>query len=179
MGGVKKILSQGCLRGVDILKILVTIGSMKEKKFTRLFNIIDELCEENIIDKNNVIAQVGFDGYKSKNFKTFDMISDKSFKKIINECDLIITHAGTGTVISCLKQNKKVIVFPRMSKFNEHYDDHQLELCNIFTKLNYVLCAKDKNELKDILMNIDTFSLNRFKSSNEKINGIIRDFIEN
>lgn len=160
------------------MKILITIGSMSEKKFTRLFNIIDELCEENILEGDKIIAQVGFDNYKSKNFKTFDMISDEDFKSMIDESDVIISHAGTGTVTSCLKKDKKVIIFPRMFKYDEHYDDHQLELCEVFTRKNYAMCARDKEELIQCINNLEKFSPKKFISNNSKINQLIIEFIE-
>ena len=161
------------------MKILVTIGSMVEKKFTRLFKIIDELCEEKIINGNDVVAQVGQDDYKAKYFKTFDMISDDKFKELIDNSDLIITHAGTGTVTTCLKKNKKVIIFPRMAKYDEHYDDHQLELAELFVKNNYVLCATNKLELINHINHINEFKPNKFISNNSRINKLISDFIEN
>jgi len=161
------------------LKVLVTIGTMVEKKFTRLFNIIEELCEENVLDGNRVIAQVGYDDYKPKNFKAFDMIADEEFKRLINESDLIITHAGTGTVISCLKKGKKVIIFPRMAQFNEHYDDHQLEIAELFTRNNYVLCARNKKELVKCIKELDSFVPSKFVSNNNKMNKLVIDFIEN
>ncbi|WP_186316971.1 PssE/Cps14G family polysaccharide biosynthesis glycosyltransferase [Priestia megaterium] len=160
------------------MKVLVTIGSMVEKKFTRLFNIIDELCEQGVLDGNKVTAQVGFDNYQTKNFNTFDMMADEDFKKLINESDLIITHAGTGTVMSCLKQKKKVIIFPRMAEFDEHYDDHQLELCDLFKKDEYVLCATNKEELIKCIVHSEHFRPNVFKSNNSSMNNLIIDFIE-
>ncbi|PEZ45480.1 capsular biosynthesis protein CpsG [Priestia megaterium] len=179
MGRIRKTLSQGCLWRVNLLKTLVTIGSMVEKKFTRLFHIIDELCEENVLDGSQLIAQSGFDNYIPRNFKAFDMLADEEFKKLIGESDLIITHAGTGTVTACLKRNKKVIVFPRMAKYDEHYDDHQLELANLFIKNNYVLCAKNKEELTKCIKELDLFTPQKFVSNNSKINKLVIDFIEN
>lgn len=177
MGRVKRSLSKSGLWRVDILKILVTIGSMKEKKFTRLFNIIDELCEEKIIDGKNVIAQVGFDNYNSNNFNTFDMIDDYEFKKMIDDSDVIITHAGTGTVISCIKKGKKVIIFPRLVEYNEHYDNHQLELCELFKRKNYALIAKNREELIKCINSINEFNPKKFISNNKNINKLIIDFI--
>ncbi|MGG3692573.1 PssE/Cps14G family polysaccharide biosynthesis glycosyltransferase [Heyndrickxia ginsengihumi] len=160
------------------MKVLVTVGSMVEKRFTRLFKIIDELCEENILDGSKVIAQVGFEDYKARYYKTFDMIEDDKFKKLINDSDLIISHAGTGTVIPCLKKGKKVIIFPRLVKYNEHYDDHQLELAELFTKNNHVMCAKNKRELIKCIKELDSFIPEKFVSNNSKINNLVIDFIE-
>jgi len=160
------------------LKTLVTIGSMVEKKFTRLFDIVEDLCEEGILDGEEVIAQVGFDNYDAKNFSTFDMAADEEFKGLISQSDLIITHAGTGTVTACLKQRKKVIIFPRMAEFDEHYDDHQLELCELFKKDDYVLCATNKEELIECIGRLEGFLPKEFKSNNSSMNKIIIDFIE-
>ncbi len=161
------------------MKVLVSIGSMVEKKFTRLFKAIDELCEEGILDGSQVNAQVGFDNYCSKYYKCFDMIPDDDFKKMIDEADLIITHAGTGTVTSSIKKGKKVIIFPRMAKYDEHYDDHQLELAELFTAQGYVLQARTKDELRTCILGIDSFTPNPFVSNNGRINNIVIDFIEN
>lgn len=160
------------------MKILVSIGSMSEKKFTRLFKIIDELCEEGVLDGSLITAQVGFDNYTSKYYKCFDMIPDEDFKQIIDDVDLIISHAGTGTVTSCIKKQKKVIVFPRMAEYDEHYDNHQLELADLFTKQGYVLQAKTKEELKKCIEGIDDFEPVPFVSNNARMNQLVIDFIE-
>lgn len=160
------------------MKVLVTIGSMVEKKFTRLFKTIDELCEDGVLDGSEITAQVGFDNYKSQYCKCFDMIADEEFKRLIDESDLIIAHAGTGTVVSSLKKDKKVIIFPRMAKYDEHYDDHQLELAELFTKQGYVLQARDKEELKKCIERLDEFVPVPFNSNNSHMNKLVIDFIE-
>lgn len=160
------------------MKVLISIGSMQGCKFTRLFKIIDELCDENILDGSQVIAQCGFDRYISKFYQTFDMIADDEFKKLIEQSDLIICHAGTGTVTSCLKMKKKVILFPRLVRYNEHYDDHQLDLCEIFVDAGYVMCAKNKEELKVCIKQINEFKPTPFTSQNAYINELIINYIE-
>lgn len=161
------------------MKVLITIGSMVEKKFTRLFKIIDELCDEGVLDGKQVTAQVGFDSYQSTRFKCFDMIPDEDFKQLIDECDLIISHAGTGTVTSGIKKGKKVIIFPRMVRYDEHYDDHQLELAELFTKQGYVLQAINKEELKYHILHLDEFIPVPFVSNNTRMNKLVINFIEN
>lgn len=160
------------------MKVLVTIGSMVEKKFTRLFQMVDTLCEEGVLNGADVTAQVGFDAYQSKYYKCFDMISDEQFKQMIDDSDLIITHAGTGTVTSCLKKSKRVIIVPRITKYDEHYDDHQLELADLFKKQNYVEVAQDIEELRNLILHINDFQPAPFTSNNAKMNQLVIDFIE-
>ena len=177
MGKFAKVLPECNLWRLDIL-IFVTIGSSEEYKFPRLLNIIDELCEEGTIKGEDVIAQIGYTDYKPCNYKAFDMTSDEEFKSLVDKADIVITHAGTGSVTYALKAQKKVIIFPRQFRYNEHLDDHQLELAKLFTDKGYALSAMDKVELRDRLQNIKSFCPVKFISSNKKINGIIIDYIE-
>lgn len=160
------------------MKVLVSIGTMVEKKFTRLFTMLDELCDEGVLNGNQIIAQISAEKYQSTRYKCFDMIADEDFKRLINESDLIIAHAGTGTVVPSVKQGKKVIVVPRMAQFDEHFDDHQLELAELFAKQGYVLQARNKEELKNCILDLDKFTPVPFVSNNKKMNDLIIDFIE-
>lgn len=160
------------------MKILITIGSMSERKFTRLFKIIDEFCAEGFLDGRDIIAQVGFDHYHSDYYQCFDMIPDEQFKQLIDQSDLIISHAGTGTVTSCIKKKKKVIVFPRLEKYQEHYDNHQMDLTTLFVTQGYVRSAIDKEELRKEISEIDCFHPTPFISNNAKMNQIVIQFIK-
>ena len=160
------------------MKALVTIGTMTEKKFTRLFQYIDRLCEEGVLKGEEVIAQVGEDKYVSKYYKCIDMLSREEFNRLIETADVVISHAGTGSVVSCLKAQKKVIIFPRQAIYDEHYDDHQLELANAFAKKGYALEALTYEELKQCIMSIGEFTPVQFRSNNKKMVDLICEFIE-
>lgn len=157
--------------------ILICVGS-SEFKFDRFLKIIDELCEESVINGDDVIAQIGNTSYYPKNYKYFDLIGADEFKKYVEESDLIITHAGTGSVVPAIKLSKKVIIFPRLSEYNEHQDNHQLELTECFIKAGYALSATNKDELIESIKMIDSFKPNTFISNKEVINDYIIDYIE-
>ena len=57
-----------------------------------------------------------------------------NINKYIENVDLIISHAGTGSIIDCLHLNKPLIVI-----VNKLMDNHQLEIAQQFTKLNYCI----------------------------------------
>lgn len=159
--------------------ILITVGGVEEYSFERLFRIVDELCDEGVLNGKEVVAQVGFNTYKPRNYRSFDFISSEKFKELANKSEFIISHAGTGTVVSAIKERKKVIIFPRFSKYNEHLDDHQLELSELFEKKHYALVAHDKGELIQCINKIKQFEPVTFISNNEKIINLIIDCIEN
>ena len=157
--------------------ILVTVGSSKFN-FDRLLKIIDKLCEKNIINGKDVIAQIGYTDYVPKNYKYFISVPSDEFKKYIDESDYIISHAGVGTIIKAVQKGKKVIVFPRRKKYNEHVDDHQMQIKKTLEDNGYVLSANNFNELVNNIKMIKSFKPKKYKSNNKKINKIIIDYIE-
>ena len=46
----------------------------------------------------------------------------------IRVADVVVTHAGVGSILTCLRLGRTPLVVPRQSRFGEHVDDHQVEL---------------------------------------------------
>lgn len=156
--------------------IFVAVGSQKFQ-FNRLLKKIDELIEdETITDK--VFAQIGYSDYKPKNYEYKKFITQNEFNENIEKSNLVITHAGTGVIINAIKRGKKVIGVPRLAKYNEHVDDHQIQLLKVFKGLNYIEVAKDTDELKEKIKNIDNETFRKYESNTDKIIEDIRKFIE-
>lgn len=159
------------------MDILITVGA-SEYGLDRLLRIIDELCDEKILDGTHIIAQKGASKYVSRNFQSFELIAREKFQTYMERADLIIAHAGTGSVIPPLKMRKKIIVFPRRECFGEHLDDHQLELSDVFTSAGYTLCATDKQTMIECLNKVPAFCPQTFKTNKENMNQLIIDYIE-
>ena len=157
--------------------IVISVGA-SEYPFDRLIKIVDEICDEGILNGKEIIAQIGKTNYKPKNFKSFELIGRDEFQKYIEDADIIITHAGTGCVVPPLKLGKKVIVFPRLSKYHEHLDNHQLELSNVFVKAGYVLCANNKMKLIECISKCKNFCPRKFESNKTRFNELIINYIE-
>ena len=112
--------------------ILITLGT-QDKQFTRLLNVVqNEIDKGNIKDK--VIVQAGHTKFESNDMEIFDLIDREKFSNLISECDVLITHGGVGSIITGLQNNKKVIVAPRLAKYDEHMNDHQLQITENFSK---------------------------------------------
>lgn len=145
---------------------LVTLGT-QHQEFTRLLDYI-----ENSNLKGEIIVQAGYTKYESKRMKIFDFISYDEMEMYIDKCDLVITHAGTGSIVMPLKKGKKVIACARLSKFGEHVDDHQVELVDVFYSEGYILKVDEDTSLNEVLKNIKNFKPKKFVSNTKK-------FIEN
>lgn len=114
--------------------IFVTLGSQKFP-FDRLLTELDRLIESGVIT-DSVFAQTGYSTYKPKHF-SFELFLDRdTFAAKMREADTVITHAGTGAIIGAVKAGKKVIAVPRLSKYGEHVDDHQIQIVEQFTDMS-------------------------------------------
>lgn len=161
---------------MDIL-ILVCVGA-SEFPFDRILKMLDELCDEKVINGTEILAQTGVSNYKPRNYKSFSLIGREEFQKYMKDADIVITHAGTGSVLPPLKEGKKIIVVPRKAEMGEHIDNHQDELAEIFTNSGYTMCANNKEELKSCLIRSEKFQPKKFVSNNMNMCNIIQAFIE-
>lgn len=132
--------------------IFICVGS-REYQFNRLLKKIDELIEQETIE-NDVFAQIGQSTYLPKYYRYKRFLSSKEFQRKQKEADLIISHAGTGALMSALKIEKKVIAVPRLEKFGEHTDDHQIQIASVLDKSDYLKSVMDINDLGKVIKKI-------------------------
>lgn len=156
--------------------ILITVGSQKFQ-FNRLLKEIDELIKAGVI-KENVFAQIGISDYIPKNYEYIDFLSQEEFNNKMEEATTIITHAGTGVIVNAVKKGKKVIGIPRLAKYNEHVDDHQIQLINEFSALGFIEPVYDTADIKKALKITKKKEYNKYVSNTEKIIKSIEEFIE-
>ena len=161
---------------MDIL-ILVTLGT-QDKKFYRLLDAVQKQIDCNVI-KDKVIVQAGCSSdYKSNDMEIFDLIPMEEFDKLISECDLLITHGGVGSIITGLKNNKKVIAAARLKQYGEHTNDHQLQIIENFSNSGYILNLNDFDKLGDLIKSAKTFKPKKYKSNTNNFIKLIKKEIE-
>lgn len=143
--------------------IFVTIGT-QQQNFQRLFDYIN-----NIDTDEKIVVQKGKSKYKlNKEIITYDFLSPNEMEKHIKQARIIITHGGGGTVFKALKLNKKVIVVPRLSKYKEHINDHQLEFSKYLKEKNYCFVIETEEEFQEALKKIDTYQFAKYKSGEKE-----------
>lgn len=101
--------------------ILVTVGM--QLAFDRLIRAMDELAPS--ID-TPIVAQTGKGAYQAVNIRTVESIAPTDFDSMIRQTQLIVAHAGIGTVLTAQKFRKPILLFPRRAALGEHRNDHQL-----------------------------------------------------
>jgi len=131
--------------------IFVTVG--EQLPFDRLINIVDSWAKET---RQEVFAQIGKSSLKPVNMHFEKFLSPKKFKEKFLDADIIIAHAGMGTIIASLELGKPILVMPRQAILGEHRNDHQFATAKRFLELNYIEVGFDDEELRESLQNIDS-----------------------
>ena len=156
--------------------IFVTLGT-QDKPFERLLASIEEQIEKgNIIEE--VVVQAGYTKYATEKMQVFDLVDREEFVRLVNECNILITHGGLGSILTGLKNNKKVIACPRLYKYGEHMNDHQMQIVSVFAKEGYLLEYQENDDLGEVLKRVADFSPKKFASNTEKFVNMIEQFIE-
>ena len=156
--------------------ILVTLGT-QDKSFNRLLEAIEKQIKlGNINDR--VVVQAGCTKFHSDNMEIFDLIPIDDFDLLVEQCDLLITHGGVGSIIAGLNKNKKVIAAARLKKFKEHINDHQLQIIETFSNNGYILKLDNFDELGNLIKSIDNFKPKKYKSNVDNFRDTIKNCID-
>ena len=156
--------------------ILVVLGT-QDKPFNRLLEAVDKEINNGVI-KDKVIVQAGQTKYQSDNMEIIDLLPAPEFEKLIKKADLIITHGGVGTILSGIRNKKKIIAVPREAKYLEHHNDHQKQIINEFSKEGYVLAVTDLKKLGEVIKKSKKFIPKKFESNTNNMIKLIEDYIE-
>ena len=164
--------------------IFVTVGT-HEQQFDRLIRKIDELRGSGEINEE-VLVQTGYATYVPKYcvFKNFFEYSEMIEE--VKKAHIVITHGGPSSFIMPLQVKKIPIVVPRMKKYNEHVNDHQVTFCEQVSKrMGNIILIEDIEKLLDTIKNYEEIVQN-MKSGlesnnacfNRRLGEIVNDLVK-
>jgi len=134
--------------------IFLTVGT--QFPFDRLVKLIDEMSGQNGF-KEKIFAQIGHSSYQPRNFESVPSLESHLFAKYMREASCAIGHAGIGTITMALDYNKPLLVMPRLKKYGEAVNNHQLDIARKFEQDGYLLAAYDVGELPAKIEKLKSF----------------------
>ena len=149
--------------------IFVTVGTQKFQ-MDRLIKAVDALANSR---DDEFFVQSGHSGYVPVYCNYAPFMSEEEINQKMEQCALLICHAGVGSILLGLKKNTKVIVVPRLKSFGEHVDDHQIEIAESFAKAGYIRMVTDIAELGKEIDGIREWKPLRFESNKERFNKML------
>jgi len=91
--------------------IFVTVGA--QMPFDRLVKTVDQwACERG---RDDVFAQIGMTDYRPSNIQWTDFLTAEEFKQRFEAANVIVAHAGTGSIITALQLGKPILIMGESS----------------------------------------------------------------
>jgi UDP-N-acetylglucosamine transferase subunit ALG13 len=123
--------------------IFVTVGT--QGPFDRLVRTVDDWAGSR--GRSDVFAQIGQSEYRPKHIAASRFLDPSEFRSRIEGAELVVAHAGMGSIMTALEHGKAIIVMPRLADLHEQRNDHQLATANYFALQGRIVVALNEREL--------------------------------
>lgn len=157
--------------------VLIVLGTWN-MPFPRPLIEIEKLCEQKKVTEE-IIVQTGHTQFDSRHMTMVPFFEQFDLEELYKKAQFVICQAGIGSIMMGLKNKKKIIAIPRLEKYNEHIDNHQLEILNVFEKQNHLMGWDENENLLNIILKLDAFLPKEYSFKEEKISDEIIQFISN
>jgi UDP-N-acetylglucosamine transferase subunit ALG13 len=122
--------------------ILLTLGTHPQP-FERAVDWALDLDDELVVQHGSTPARPDAADAKWHEFLDHDILGG-----LMACADLVICHAGVGTVMSALRLGRTPVVMPRLMEHGEHIDNHQLQITRALASRNYIIPCTERHELE-------------------------------
>ena len=126
--------------------IFATIGSMLP--FDRFVKSMDDWSARH--PTIPAFVQIGEGSYVPK-MPHERMMSPSAFARRVKEAEVIVAHAGMGSVIMAAEAEKPVVLFPRRAALGEHTTDHQLDTVGWLKERAGIYVAMEVGDLDEMI----------------------------
>lgn len=126
----------------------MTVGS--QMPFRRLVRAMDEWARRN--PTVEVVAQIGDDAlFKPVALRAFGSVSPVRFAELVRDSELVVAHAGMGSVLTALEHCKPMLLMPRRGALKETRNDHQIATLRWLKDKPGIYAADDESQLNATL----------------------------
>lgn len=123
--------------------IFVTVGT-HSIGFPRLVKAMDELAGT---AGETVVMQLGSTVYTPAHANVFSFAPQNEMEHWYTAASVIVSHAGAGSILLAQKYGKPLVLAPRLKKYGEIIDDHQLELAVALQESGRAVMVEDMDQL--------------------------------
>jgi UDP-N-acetylglucosamine transferase subunit ALG13 len=125
--------------------ILVTTGT-NGAPFDRLLQELERL---DVGEK--LVVQHGPSTVRPPHASCVRYVSFAELVDLVREARVVITHGGVGSILVSLTNGKRPLVVPRLARFGEAVDDHQLALARKLAEAHLVALVEDPRGLPELV----------------------------
>lgn len=124
--------------------IFATVGT--QLPFPRLLDALNSIAPA----LPPILAQTGSDT-TWENLTCREHLSPQAFDAAISACDLVVSHAGMGTLLKARAAGKPCVLVPRRAALREHRNDHQIDGAMALEGRQGIFVAWNCSELLEVV----------------------------
>lgn len=126
--------------------IFAAVGNATQG-FPRLLGALERLIADGTL-VDEIVAQTGnTDTSSFTRLQAVPFLAPSEFASLIRDAEVVVCHAGAGTLLHVSAASKIPVVMPRLARHAEHVDDHQLELVEILARDRKIVPAYEPADL--------------------------------
>jgi UDP-N-acetylglucosamine--N-acetylmuramyl-(pentapeptide) pyrophosphoryl-undecaprenol N-acetylglucosamine transferase len=118
-----------------VRRMFVTLGTIRPFGFRRLLDRLAAITPPEV----EVIWQVGETDGSRLPGDVHRYMDNTAFEAAVQAADVVVTHAGIGTLLGLLEDGVQPVAVPREARYREHVDDHQAQAARALSELGLVV----------------------------------------
>jgi UDP-N-acetylglucosamine transferase subunit ALG13 len=112
---------------VEDPRLFITLGTIQPYRFD---SVVDAVLSTGLAD-DRTVWQVGATDRNDLPGTTVSHLSANEFEQSCRDADVVVTHAGVGTLMNLFDMGISPVVAPRRASRHEHVDDHQSQIATV------------------------------------------------
>jgi len=126
--------------------IFLTIGT--HEPFDRLVRAADAWCATQTSGQTlfGQITAPTAGSYVPKNFEFVSRLTPVDYAASFADADLIVSHAGMGSILTALQAAKPIVILPRRGHLRETRNDHQYTTMKMLGSHPGIHVAEDESD---------------------------------
>lgn len=151
--------------------IFVTVGT-NEAPFDRLLEAVATLPEG-----SEIVVQYGSSSVRPANAAvSYEFLPFDDLLQRMRSARVVVTHAGIGSIMSALACGKRPVVLPRLARYGEAVDDHQLPVAGRLENAGLVRVVEDPASLEAAVLEAER-AVDVTIGADERLVGELRDYV--
>ncbi len=129
--------------------MIFAITGTHEQPFDRLVTALDAYAQRN--GDEPVVIQRGYSTHVPRFARSEVMYDQDAMGALAAEARVIVTHAGPGSIWLAFQHDKIPVVVPRMKRYGEHVDDHQVTFARHLSSAGRAPAVEEIGTLAEVL----------------------------
>ncbi len=117
--------------------------------FDRFVHMLDDYATHHPSER--VVIQTARSNYQPRTAEHFTFESRDRILDLYKQADVVVAHAGMGTIIDVSSTGRLLVLVPRLSRLREHVDDHQIEIAMHLNRACGVPIVEDRAQLENAI----------------------------